>query len=457
MKLFWEESLAEKLVELSTTQKPYLKRHWEIYGFPTRVTFNGKDETPFPWDDYNSLYEDAQLSERTGSAEYYSPLRKALEAVYDVLRYHPALTLVPKSGAFYDAFHVSINDTTALTTFNNLITGQIAQNHNSSKDHFKASVARLNSLLQAPFVDQQLYSSLLQGKDIVLFHGVRLEHEIELCEGYSIAPLSLLREHLDPEWITDVATKQIERRRTEAIFGIVHKFNWRPRISSTYTTVTHSPRTPPPLFHRWADEFSELMSVSLGCRISWLKTFEGCVSRSACELLGQHHHQPSSADGRSISHLFSPFAKFKETSTRQINEIANIFAKRSVISYADYAPIIHRLAEAYRREGRFSVHDRILDLAIVFERLFKPSQGRISHKLQEAAAELLAKNDGEREALRATIKHFYDVRSAIVHGPTDSKKERLLMEVGEAWMRSSDVARRATLKKLTAKHATTLL
>ncbi|WP_417274301.1 hypothetical protein [Celeribacter halophilus] len=453
----WTERLAKSLTGLSETQKPFLETYWKTTGFPRQITFNGKDETTFPWDDYNRLYEDAQISDQSGNAEYYAPLRKALEAVYAVLRDHPALALVPEKGTFDNAFHVSIVDTTTLSTFSCLVAGQMAQNDKIKADRFKASTAQLNSLLHAPIVDQWLNSSLLQGKDIALFYGVRLEHEVELCEGYSIAPFHLLREHLDSDWIRDVATQQIDWRKTEAIFGIVRNFNWRPRISSNYHYSPDPPRTPPPLFHRWADEFSELMSISLGSRISWLKTFEGCVSRSACELLGQPHHQPSSPEGRSISHLFSSFVEFKETSPRQIKEISNIFEKRSVISYAKYAPIIHRLAEAHRREGRFSSHDRILDLAIVFERLFKPSQRQISSKLQEAAAELLAKDDGEKKALRATIKHLYDVRSAIVHGPTDSKKERLLMEVGEAWIRSSDVARRATLKKLASELATTLL
>lgn len=52
-------------------------------------------------------------------------------------------------------------------------------------DQFKASIAQLNSLLQATIVEQQLNSSLLQGKDIALFHGVCLEREIELCETES--------------------------------------------------------------------------------------------------------------------------------------------------------------------------------------------------------------------------------------------------------------------------------
>jgi hypothetical protein len=449
MKLFWEESLAEKLVELSTTQKPYLKRHWEIYGFPTRVTFNGKDETPFPWDDYNSLYEDAQLSERTGSAEYYAPLSKALEAVYDVLREHPVLARVPEKGTLDNAFHVNIINTTTLSTFSYLVAGQMAQNDKINADQFKASTAQLNSLLQAPIVDKQLNSSLLQGKDIALFYGVCLEREIELCEGYSIAPLKLLQEHLAPDWIRDVAAQQVDWRRTEAIFGIVRNFNWRPRISSIYTDATHSQRTPPALFHRWVEEFSELMSVSMGCRISWLMTFEGCVSRTACELLGHEHRSASQHKGSSISHLFNAFQEIEIAPPEKVEEVSSIFSQRSKLPYAQLAPIIHRFAEAYRREGRFAAHDRVLDLAIVFEWLFKP-KSKINQTLQEETANLLGQTESEKESLRAVVKHLYGVRSAIVHGPTSTQNEKRLREVQVAWKQSADVGRRVVLKKLTS-------
>lgn len=64
---FWEERLADSLVALAKAQKPFLKRYWEFHGFPTTVTYNGRDETPFPADDHFMIYEDATHSFRFGT------------------------------------------------------------------------------------------------------------------------------------------------------------------------------------------------------------------------------------------------------------------------------------------------------------------------------------------------------------------------------------------------------
>lgn len=74
----WTERLADGLVELKKAQKPFLQQYWHAHGFPTQVTFNGKDETPFPRDDIWTVLEDARLSHQFGNAEYFAPLVSAL-------------------------------------------------------------------------------------------------------------------------------------------------------------------------------------------------------------------------------------------------------------------------------------------------------------------------------------------------------------------------------------------
>ena len=46
------------------------------------------------------------------------------------------------------------------------------------------------------------------------------------------------------------------------------------------------------------------------------------------------------------------------------------------------------------------------------------------------------------------MKHFYDVRSAIVHGPKDERKTRLLGERPEALRNGLELARRSIVKML---------
>ncbi|MEQ8658829.1 MAG: HEPN domain-containing protein [Hyphomicrobiales bacterium] len=107
------------------------------------------------------------------------------------------------------------------------------------------------------------------------------------------------------------------------------------------------------------------------------------------------------------------------------------------------------MAEAYGRDGRFGQHDRILDLAIVFERMFKPPKSEpISKFLQKETANLLGGTEEEKERIKCEVKHLYDVRSAIIHGPSDDRKTQLLREVEQAWVAGAELAREALLRKL---------
>tara|TARA_R110002049_G_scaffold292862_1_gene477581 strand:+ start:3822 stop:4202 length:381 start_codon:yes stop_codon:yes gene_type:complete len=106
------------------------------------------------------------------------------------------------------------------------------------------------------------------------------------------------------------------------------------------------------------------------------------------------------------------------------------------------------LGKAYRRDGRFAAHGRILDLAIVFEQFFKPGTRQIRKTLQNAVAELLGENDEDNADIKASIEHFYNVRSAVIHRPSDNRKKQLLKEVERAWLSGSRNARKVLLKKL---------
>ncbi len=131
-----------------------------------------------------------------------------------------------------------------------------------------------------------------------------------------------------------------------------------------------------------------------------------------------------------------------------IEETRSLFARRRDTSYPELAPCIQRLAEALSRDGRYATEDKVLDLAVVFERLFKPSPKRISGDLQDAVADLLGTDEESKDLLRTTVKHFYDVRSAIIHGPSDEKKKRLRTEMGEASKNGFEIARQSLMKKL---------
>ncbi|MCY3625852.1 MAG: HEPN domain-containing protein, partial [Candidatus Dadabacteria bacterium] len=129
-------------------------------------------------------------------------------------------------------------------------------------------------------------------------------------------------------------------------------------------------------------------------------------------------------------------------------EAKNAFEERKNERYREMAPVIGRLAEALARVGQFVAEDQILDVAIALERMFKPKDGRISEQLQKSVADLLESEDEVQSQIKENIKHFYNVRSAIIHGPKDGKKKRLLEEKKEAFDAGFNLTRRSLFKML---------
>ena len=116
--------------------------------------------------------------------------------------------------------------------------------------------------------------------------------------------------------------------------------------------------------------------------------------------------------------------------------------------YGTMAPIISRLAEALARSGQFAAEDKVLDVAIAIERLFKPKGRNISEKLREKMASFLEGDDEAQSQVKEAVKHFYDVRSAIIHGPQNGKKIHLLEKKNEAFDAGFSLARRSLFKML---------
>ena len=109
-------------------------------------------------------------------------------------------------------------------------------------------------------------------------------------------------------------------------------------------------------------------------------------------------------------------------SARTLNEHWNRFhgAGRDSVELA-----LARLVSAVRRgRERFWLEDRILDIAVALEVMFSLRDGELGHKLATRCAWLVGKDaDGRVEAYDA-ISRFYDVRSAVIHGPRSRKKRR---------------------------------
>ena len=125
-----------------------------------------------------------------------------------------------------------------------------------------------------------------------------------------------------------------------------------------------------------------------------------------------------------------------------------LFSRKSKTNYATIAPLIHRLAEAQRTFGRFAKEDRILDLAIIFERYF-PNDTTYKNKLSQNVSSLLGGSDEENAQISEDISRFYMTRNAIVHGAKKKGDAELLQEIDQALENGFKYARALLLNSIT--------
>jgi hypothetical protein len=430
----WENRLSHALRALAKTQEKFLQDYWNVNGYPTRYSFNGKDETPFPSDDYSLVYNDALIAKKTEEREYYRPLVEALAPVRSLLRVHPALTSILKMQFGPEAVQVGIGNGQTYTGIAQIISGLMARQYYRPDKKFLRTVQELNSLLSLSSRHQTspLKNNLDLGLDVDLFYGARIAEKYDLGGGYFIAPFTEFRDYVEPNWFQDRAPDQVKARDLKLFFCIAAPFRWKPEIRHVHAPLPdRRPRGVPPLFHRVAAEFAELLSVVLECPITWVYDFPSAISKTSSQLLGQHHGVTSAKAGEFVGKFHDPFRKQDPASPDHIQHAVELFSRKSETDYATIAPLLHRLAEAQRTFGRFAKEDRILDLAIIFERYF-PEKNTYKDKLSLNVSNVLGGSTEERAQISSDIKHVYNVRNAIVHGGKKDRDAELLLEIDQA-------------------------
>ena len=103
---------------------------------------------------------------------------------------------------------------------------------------------------------------------------------------------------------------------------------------------------------------------------------------------------------------------------------------------------IRRLSASLSRSGSLAGQDRILDISIALEILYKLSGGEITYKLATRAGWYLGNEACERLRIKKTLSDFYGFRSAIVHG------RRVKKSGDEVRKQAFDIARKTLLRHL---------
>ncbi len=437
----WIERLARALPGLSKVQGPFLKEFWQHN--PRHVVVDGRDETPFPLDDLRMLYAEARHG--FGESEYYAPLRAAMDPVRSVLRSHPTLWRAVGPLINNDDFWVQICGHGNSTSLTDLIGGLMARADELQGDGFHEAAGELHALLDsASGGDASAVPGDLDiGYDVVLFHGLCLEEEIDIGGGLAMLPFQRARAFVDEEVLKNMAPDVVRYRDWRLVGAVVRPFRWRPNVQRR-GDLRDIEAEPLGRFVRDALEFLELLAVSHRVPIVCLAVVRECLSRATCRLLGQAHSHGGVQWGRPV-HRFDPFAKTPGPRSEAVAEAKTAYGERKNQRYEKLAPVVARLAEALARDGRFAAEDRILDVAIALERMYGLDGGEISHKMRTRSSWFLGRDAEDRVRVMESVAEFYRVRSEIVH---KGKRKASAERYRESFDTGFDLAARTLFKLL---------
>ena len=445
----WIDRLAQALPDLAEEQKPYLReyrKHDPRAHFELRE--RGDNPSVFRLDDLRDLYTMAFHSYDFGEEKHYAALNAVLNPVRGILRSHPTLARVMSPIIGRNDFWMRTPGRGSSTSLTDLTAGLMARADGLPEDGFRTAATELNAFLVAGGEDKtaSVPGNLNVGYDVVLFHGLSLREKFEVGDDMTIVPFERVRVFVDESVLEDVAPTVIKYNDWRSVGAVVKPFRWKPEFRRTGYGGDPKLDRPGPFF-REAQEFLDLLAVSHGMPVVCLVVVSHCLNRGACRLLGQPHSHGGVYWGRS-AHLFDRLPRSPELLISKFAEAKNAFWERKSERYREVAPVLGRLAEALARGGQFATEDKVLDVAIALERMFKPRDGGISRQLQEKVAGFLEGNDEVQSRVKEAVKHFYEVRSAIIHGPKDERKRCLLQEKKKAFDAGFDLARQSLFKML---------
>ena len=442
----WSERLVVALRALAKAQEPYLHAYWQHHP-REQLIVNGRDETPFPMDDLGMVYWEARYSRRFGREAEYAALRELLDPARHALLAHPPLERVAVAGRSVgenDFWVRMVNFGTSISA-GKMIAGLMARAAELPGDGFEAAARELNAFL-SPRRDEEaagVLGDLDEGCDALLFYGLTVSERIEVEDGVEVIPFGELRRFVDEEWVDELAPGGARFHEWRSVGAVVRPLRWRP-VFRRSGNVDQPMRHPPGPFAPEARRFLDLLAVSHSSPVASLASISDCIEHSAARLLGVGSRGPGmfqkwAADG------FDGFSECPVLRPAAFEEAREAFGNRESARYRSMAPFLVRLAEALGRDGRFAMHDKVVDVAIALEGMYELPRWKKLRKLEERAAGFLATNAEDRERVRESIRMMYGARSEIVHS---GLSEAAPFRNGAAFVRGFDLAQRSLFKLL---------
>lgn len=265
--------------------------------------------------------------------------------------------------------------------------------------------------------------------EITVFHGLVVKESIDLGSGAYLAPYEQARIEFDfpeePEpWPKSSHPNAAVIVRSLSYGPCVAPFDDSPGISQMQIAYRFPTNYQIDL-ERWFDDSKMLVDLlSIATRVPLL-------SRTLYVRLAKWIEEidPNLAYGTQFYGGFMSDLWLQDRDLSLDDADAFVTLARGWGAYADKLDAmnlaIRRLAGSFSRPcGRFGEEDRIIDVAIALEVLY----GGTGRKLAPRAAGLIGENAEEQKRIYDQAKHFYNVRSSIVHSKKSTPARDLIQK-----------------------------
>ena len=285
----------------------------------------------------------------------------------------------------------------------------------------------------------------LPAYEITLIHGLKLDRRFELGSDAYLAPYEDAKATYglpdEPEEWLDASQNPNRSHRPVSTAALVRGLRWGPGVAPPPDDGNFSNKSRraciPKVKYRFPGDYEidltdrlpddskvlvDLLSITTRIPLisptSFVRVAQWIEELDPNFAFGFRNSSASLSDISPKEHPFSQHdaAAFTALASRW----CTYRGQRDVIDLA-----IRRLAASFARVGSpFSTEDRILDVSIALEIMYGPIKQKLAQELSARAKRLLGQDPDQRDWISDTVKSFYVVRSAIVHGKKKIKGGR---------------------------------
>lgn len=277
---------------------------------------------------------------------------------------------------------------------------------------------------------------------ILLFRGLHVERRHDFPNGLSLVSLEEVQRYLADDRVREMLEAGDTEINREPIGAVVYEVKWGPVfVPAEYDMEGLNWPETSRTFRDDALLLLDVLAVVHGLPVSSSRTYTSVVERQIEHLVGLGRRSSRFVrDALGVNTM-----RVEPITTPAVSEEKLSDCDRLVLSCRDDVQLrlaLSRLASSLARRGVHEAFDRVLDVAIALEVMYRldASRGKGS-QLSRRARDLIGRDREDRNWIRRTAESIYAARTGVVHDGT------LPADAGQIYESAFELGRRTLLHK----------